>query len=239
MECQSELSQITYRNNVQMKIAMHCAQVFAGVKPSNSVTLDRKDTGTLIHTLRGTGIQYRLIYTGTKKCFCLLYREQELQQYLLKKEHREFMKTCGYQSVQLNDIFSVLCENYCAYKNDRKGFPHELGLILGYPLCDVEGFIRFQGRCYLFSGYWKVYENAEDTRRLFEVYDLVKYQMIKQVQYKKTLAQIAASYTNYRIPKPLLKTAGTSMFLPHECLRSDQRITTVTPISPSPNSPSR
>lgn len=239
MKCQSELSQISYKNNVQMKIAMHCAQVFAGVKPSNSVTLDRKDTGSLLHTLRGTGIQYRLIYTGAKRCVWLLYREQELKQYLMKKEHQKFMKSCGYQSVQLNDIFSVLCENYREYKNGRKGFPHELGLILGYPLCDVEGFIHCQGHSYLFSGYWKVYGNAENTRKLFEVYDLVKYQMVKQVQAKKTLTQIAASYSNYKIPKLLLKTAGTSMFLPHEYFGSDQRITTVTPISPSPNSPSR
>ena len=48
MNCQSEWNQINYKNNVQMRIAAHCAQVLAGVKPSNSVTLGREDTTVLI-----------------------------------------------------------------------------------------------------------------------------------------------------------------------------------------------
>jgi len=184
-----------------MRIAAHCAQVLAGVKPSNAVTLDIEDTSALIQTLRGTGIQYRLIYAGEKRCVWLLYREQELKKYLIKREHWEFMKTCGYGSAQLNDVFSALSQNYREYNNGKKGFPHEFGLILGYPLCDVEGFIRNQGRAYLFSGYWKVYGNPEYTKKLFEVYDLVRYQIIKQVQHNKSLAQITASYRNYRILK--------------------------------------
>ncbi|MBS7008789.1 DUF3793 family protein [Anaerostipes sp.] len=210
MNCRLELDQVKYKNNVQMKIAAHCAQVFAGVKPSNTVTLDREDTSTLIQSLKGTKIRCSLIYAGVKRCVWLLYREQELRQYLMKTEHQKFIKTCGYPSVQLNDIFITLQKNYEKYKRGEKGFPHELGLILGYPLCDVEGFIRYQGHGYLFSGYWKVYGNAQYTRKLFEVYDLVRYQIIKQVQCKKSLAHIDASYSNYKIPKTILKTAGTS-----------------------------
>lgn len=201
MNYRLELGRFTYKNDVQMKIAAHCAQVFAGVKPSNAVTLDREETISLTQALKDSGIQYRLLYADAKRCVWLLYREQELEQYLMKREHETFMRDCGYDSVQLNDMFTVLCKNYWEYKNGRKGFPHELGLILGYPLCDVKGFILHQGHSYLFSGYWKVYGNAEDTRKRFEVYDLVRYQIIKQVQHKKPLAQIAASYTNYRIHK--------------------------------------
>ena len=201
MNCRSEWNQINYKNNVQMRIAAHCAQVLAGVKPSNSVTLGREDTTVFIQALTGTGIQRRLIYDGVKRCVWLLYRENELEHYLMIREHQEFIKSCGYNSVRLSDTFSVLCKNFRQYKNGERGFPHELGLILGYPLCDVEGFIRHQGRGCLFSGYWKVYGNAEDTRKLFEVYDLVKYQIMKQVQNNKTLAQITASYPNYGILK--------------------------------------
>lgn len=201
MNCNIELNQETWKNNMKMQVATHCAQVLAGVKPSNAVTLDRKDTRALIQNLYGTEIQCRLIYAGEKKCIWLLYREQELKQYLMKKKHQDFMKSCGYQSFQLKNIFSGLGKNYREYKNGNKEFPHELGLILGYPLCDVEGFIKYQGSNYLYSGYWKVYGNARQTKQLFSVYDLVRYQIIKQVEYGKPLLEIVASYEHYRVPQ--------------------------------------
>ena len=37
----------------------------------------------------------------------------------------------------------------------KRGFPHEIGLVLGYPPVDVEGFIKKEGRDFLYSGYWK------------------------------------------------------------------------------------
>ena len=95
MNYRSELSQMNYKNNVQMRIAAHCAQVLAGVKPSNSVTLGREDTTVFIQALTGTGIQRRLIYDGVKRCVWLLYRENELEHYLMIREHQEFMKSCG------------------------------------------------------------------------------------------------------------------------------------------------
>ena len=96
MNCRLELGRITYKNDVQMKIAAHCAQVFAGVKPSNAVTLDREETISLTQALKDTGIQYRLLYADAKRCVWLLYREQDLEQYLMKREHQIFMRDCGY-----------------------------------------------------------------------------------------------------------------------------------------------
>ncbi len=33
------------------------------------------------------------------------------------------------------------------------------------------GFIKKEGRDFLYSGYWKVYGNLEDTLKTFEAYD--------------------------------------------------------------------
>ena len=52
----------------------------------------------------------------------------------------------------------------------RMTFPHEVGLFLGYPPEDVQGFIEHRGQCFACSGYWKVYANEEETRRLFDFY---------------------------------------------------------------------
>ena len=64
-----------------------------------------------------------------------------------------------------------IADAYQDHMNGKRGFPHEIGLVLGYPPVDVEGFIEKEGRDFLYSGYWKVYGNLEDTLKTFEAYD--------------------------------------------------------------------
>jgi hypothetical protein len=46
-------------------------------------------------------------------------------------------------------------------------FPHEIGLFLGYPADDVEAFIKYEGKNYASSRYWKVYHNIEEANEIF------------------------------------------------------------------------
>lgn len=48
--------------------------------------------------------------------------------------------------------------------------PHEVGLFLGYPAEDVEGFRRHGGQGYKYSGLWKVYSDVERAQRCFRQY---------------------------------------------------------------------
>lgn len=49
------------------------------------------------------------------------------------------------------------------------GFPHEIGLFLGYPPEDVRGFLEHRDcQC---VGWWRVYGDATAARRLFARYD--------------------------------------------------------------------
>lgn len=50
-------------------------------------------------------------------------------------------------------------------------FPHEIGIFLGYPLEDVDGFITHQGENCKLCGCWKVYGNVEQARRTFANYE--------------------------------------------------------------------
>ena len=50
-------------------------------------------------------------------------------------------------------------------------FPHEIGLFLGYPPEDVEGFRLHRGRDYKLCGCWKVYSDVEGARQCFRRYD--------------------------------------------------------------------
>jgi len=60
-----------------------------------------------------------------------------------------------------------------------RSFPHELGLLLGYPPKDVTGFILNNGKHYLLNGYWKVYHNPVQALKTFGNYDKAGEKMLK------------------------------------------------------------
>ena len=64
---------------------------------------------------------------------------------------------------------------------DHLSFPHELGLLLGYPVEDVLGFIRNEGRNYLYCGYWKVYGDVDAARITFDRYNQAKEDAIRLI----------------------------------------------------------
>ena len=55
--------------------------------------------------------------------------------------------------------------------SQSEGFPHEIGLFLGYPLEDVIGFCRHKGEGCKLCGYWKVYGDVESARKSFALFD--------------------------------------------------------------------
>lgn len=50
----------------------------------------------------------------------------------------------------------------------ESGFPHEIGLILGYPPADVAGFIAQKGTGYLACGGWKAYSEPQGALETFQ-----------------------------------------------------------------------
>lgn len=70
---------------------------------------------------------------------------------------------------------------YDRYVKGQGAFPHEIGLLLGYPPEDVMGFVVNRGKNYLCNGYWKVYANREQKEGIFETYDQVREGMIRRL----------------------------------------------------------
>lgn len=63
------------------------------------------------------------------------------------------------------------CLNYLKTRMSlQKGFPHEIGIFLGYPLEDVKGFIENSGRHFKICGQWKVYSDTKRAEKLFAKY---------------------------------------------------------------------
>lgn len=99
----------------------------------------------------------------------LFYHEDALKNMLLKQENRIFLKNYGYG--RETDVSQYL--EYLQYRFSF-GFPHEIGIFLGIPLEDVQGFIENKGKDYLLNKYWKVYHNKENAKRIFYSYDRAK-----------------------------------------------------------------
>ena len=66
-------------------------------------------------------------------------------------------------------------------RRNKQISPHELGIILEYPVEDVEDFIKFGGQNCLMERYWKVYHNVERARAVFAAYDAAKDQAMGEV----------------------------------------------------------
>ena len=73
-----------------------------------------------------------------------------------------------------------------------------MGLLLGYPPEDVEGFIRQNGRNALCSGYWKVYEDAESKRRTFHIFECAEERLIQLLSNGLHMGDIMGMYTASR-----------------------------------------
>lgn len=180
------------RRKIQKQAALHCAQVLAGIKASNIFIMSEGTRQDLDAILAGTGVEYRLLCQDGKRRVYLLYRKERARRILSDQAVRRFFERYGYSSFELEQVLERLAERYGAYAGQGGEFPHEIGLILEYPLCDVEGFIEHRGKDFLFSDYWKVYGNPEETRKLFAVYRAIQRRVMEEVERGYKLWQISS-----------------------------------------------
>ena len=66
--------------------------------------------------------------------------------------------------------FNELLDNLKKNVSAAGDFPHEIGVFLGYPIEDVEGFILNKGKNCQVCGCWKVYSDVENKLKLFKKY---------------------------------------------------------------------
>lgn len=152
-------------------IGQQCAPVLAGIKPSNLLIVERGNEKVLHHVLRGTEIQKWLLYSSGEKDYWLLYDAEKLQEILEQPENWSYLSRCGYNEEM---VLEHLAERFSRYKRNEGEFPHEMGLLFGYPLNDVRGFIENKGQNFKMSGYWKVYDDVAYAGRVFRLYEHVK-----------------------------------------------------------------
>ena len=174
-------------------IANQCAPVLADVKPSNLLILTSEEEELFCQMEELPGILSLCLYEGEKKSTWLLYRKDRLESALVWPQTGKFLQQYGYRMVQesLNEKLERLQSRFTAYKEGRASFPHEMGIFLGYPLGDVKGFIEHQGKDYLCSGYWKVYQNEGKAKRTFQLYQSVRDAVLQMITAGSNLYEIS------------------------------------------------
>ena len=76
----------------------------------------------------------------------LIYQKEWLEQFLQQEEVRILMHRLGYRDLHLERVLTRFRSRYIRYMQKKQQFPHEMGVLLGYPPEDVEGFDRFVER---------------------------------------------------------------------------------------------
>ena len=131
--------------------------------------------------------------SGGKVSF-VAYRPELVEGILAKPEHCEFLATFGHSTESAQALMKSMRSKIFAFHARKAAFPHEIGLVLGYPLADVQGFMN--GQSELFTGAWKVYDNTEETRlRLEQLKNAEDHCKLRFYQ-GESLAQILSSYGN-------------------------------------------
>ena len=179
------------RLKLRFQIVLQCAPFLKGKKVSCGITMEDAMYDELYNILGGSGISYRRLSAAEGRCLVLFYREKELSEYVNRVGIRSFIREFGYIEMGLDEMLERLSCRTALFSREEIGYPHEIGIFFGYPVEDVQGFIRNAGREYLFLGYWKVYSNPMAAKMIFKEYDQAKVCAVNEFLTGKSIKDIA------------------------------------------------
>ena len=114
-----------------------------------------------------------------------------MQQCLEDPQVAVFLQQYGYESTQAEACLNHLGARVSLSARGMEHYPHEMGIFLGYPLEDVRGFIRYEGKESRYTGYWKVYGDVTQAKQIFQAYDDAKECAVMEYMAGKHMSEIA------------------------------------------------
>lgn len=173
------------------QVALQCAPFLKGLKVSCVISMDEELYGELSELFAGMDIVYHVLSRSGGKCLVLFYRPIEMKVYLADKQVRALLDEYGYADMHVEEMLERLSDRIRDFAAREMGFPHEIGVFLGYPPEDVKGFIKNEGKRYLMIGYWKVYSDLAGARMIFQAYDRAKDCAVNEFLTGKSIREIA------------------------------------------------
>ena len=176
-----------------------CAPTLTGLKPASLFRYQADDriesVQAAVHWARelepyGITVRVLKVCPKTGASLIYLYRKTELLRLLAEPAVLNFLKGSGYETEGGGEqLLRQLSRRLCL----EEEFPHEIGVFLGYPLEDVEGFIRHRGRNFSLCGYWKVYGDPEEAQIKFERYRCCTVHCMEQLRSGVSIIRMIAA----------------------------------------------
>lgn len=152
-------------------IVRYCSPTLAGIKTGSLFTAAFASRGECVKTLRGwnsvlrrKGLRAVPFVSGNGRTAVYVYRVSRLNADFRNSDIRRILTERGYDCDRPERCIARLAHRL----KSGAGFPHEIGLFLGYPPEDVRGFIN-KAECKL-TGAWKVYGDEKSAERTFARY---------------------------------------------------------------------
>ena len=173
-------------SRTEYAIGRYCGVTFAGLKIASLVNVEKGEEDVLEELsarFAGRGFSFRLLREERGRLLVYVCHRERLEEYLARPEIKAFLQLFGYEYSSADEALDQLQARMTGE------FPHEIGIFLGYPLCDVRGFLNDPEGC-LLCGAWKVYENADEAARTFERFRRCSACICRHMDMGRSLTQI-------------------------------------------------
>ncbi|MDO4268275.1 MAG: DUF3793 family protein [Eubacteriales bacterium] len=162
---------------LERQLIEYCAPTLASLKTANLFNYRYTDEEELMDSvddwnsqMAEKGIFMSVLRMDGRSALIYVCRMSRLERDMRQPGTEDFLRYCGYEDLNPVQALARLRTKLQA----EEGFPHEIGVFLGYPLGDVIGFMINEGKNYMARGYWKVYTNVGETVRTFEKFNKCK-----------------------------------------------------------------
>lgn len=154
-------------------IIRNCSPTLAGLKTASMFVCSFSDRSDMVKSLcslnrllskkgvRAVPLRYR-----NGKALIYIYRPNKLSCDLTDDTAHRLLCERGYDVSSPQKCIAQLVKRLSI----DEGFPHEIGLFLGYPPLDVCGFIENREEELKCTGCWKVYSDKDRAKKLFAQY---------------------------------------------------------------------
>ncbi len=183
------------RKSLEYHLVKYCAPTLADLKTAGLFSLACEDQEALKEevllldrVLRSKGLRLALLRAGEKKALIYCYRPKRLQEDLASEKACRMLRALGYCPGNSACMLRALARKL---RCDAE-FPHEIGLFLGYPCEDVEGFILHKGKGCKCCADWKVYADEEGCRRLFSQFRQCRVNLLRRFCDGASIEELAA-----------------------------------------------
>ena len=150
-----------------------CSPTMAGIKTGNLFSCSENSKAELNRSLRHfneslvpKGVRLLPLKHENGRALIYMYRPDKLKTDLKNGLAAKILRQKSYPSDNCEKCIAELIKRL----RTQKEFPHEIGLFLGYPAEDVDGFIKQKAKNAKCVGAWKVYGDEEKAKIKFELY---------------------------------------------------------------------